>query len=654
MWKFFLLILLVFFSSYANSFSFENTVSDSLYYSNDNQAEKKPVLDSLSSDTTNQVTKDTVQLFTANKKTGSLGIIEKRAPISEIVKINYYTLNEIILDKNNFYPFLTGVAGNSNSFSVLGALPTNNKLLLSNSPINNLFYSGANFNAFSPEFVGNLEILTGSKAVIFEGVPGAVVNLKPPIYNTAKPYTRIWYNQGANKHIGLDGIFSQNFLPNWNLTAGFRSMFSNGSYENSNIKSWNARIAIRNNLSDLSTIAIIYNFTNYYSGDFGGINFTDFENNNFESASLVKTNFSGLASRQYRNDITLTYATQNSDSSFIMTNNIFFTNEENNIIWENEDKILAIDSSGKNTVNGQLIGAKTNLSYNFFKVFTLYSGAEFAFANIPKTIIYNDISGFNYNVFSYINYGINYFSLSFGGRYENKFNENLLALASKINIDLGKNYSLFLDVSSSNFMPLPMYNFEKEKHFLSILGTEIKQKTIDLDINLFYRKIENPLLIKFDKDNYDKLEIDRANIQQKNIFGLNANINFVLAEKIILRAKSQVYLDDYREKELSAYILFSSAYRYQKGENVITAGISGAMQANTELHYYHPLLKLYSHSNLINKFNFDGLSVFITAKIANAFIRASLNNILGLNYSLLAYYPIQPRELCLSLTWTLL
>ena len=672
MWKIFLrlfclyLIVVSNFNIYA-----KNITNDYLYFCSDVKKTKRPVEnvvipngngsdasngesinDSLNHQETVYSDSCKYELFTTNKKIGSLSPndVYKSIAISDFINVNYYTYNEILINKINCYPLFTGVPGNANAVSFLGAMPASNKLTLANAPINDLFYSTPNFNEFSPEFVRNIECYIGSEAVIYGGSSGLYINLQPTIFNTAKPYTRIWYNQGDHKHIALDGIFSQNFMPNWNFTAGFKTMFSDGSYKNSNIKLWNGRFALRHDISNNSNIALIYNFTNYYSGDFGGILFEEL-NKDENTANLVNVNFGNLGNRQYRNDVFIAYC-YSSDSTIDIKSNLFFTNEENNIFWRNDAKFLSIDTNGANTVNSQITGITNKLSYRLSDNLHLNSGVDFGYDHLGKNILINDdYSGIFYNAYALLKYRIGTVNLEAGSRFENKYSEKLLSVSGKILFDLNDNNKLFFDLSFVNNTPLPVFNYEHEKHLLGLIGWKRDNNDLLLDFNLFYRRIYNPLLLSFDTDNIYSFDCKKMDISEKDIYGFAGLITTAIAKNLNLNGQVQTYINN---NSPSCYLMVSCDYTYKKKLNFVKGGIGTAVQINNELLYYNPIFKMYAVSDLKSKFSFNGLNAYISAKLGNAFIRASLNNILGTDYSYIAYYPLQARELCLSLTWTLL
>lgn len=637
----------------------DTTATTNITITNEITDDSLKINDSLKAATSNDFTsKDSIKFFAINKFHGSILEHSQIIPFYEIPTLNYFSLNDIFIEKMQVYPLNTGIAGNFNTFSTYGANPAENQLLVNNIPITDL-YGNSNFSICSPEFSNQFEILQGSKSVIISGNSGTSVNIQTSIFNTAQPYSRIWYNQGDNKHIGVDGIYSQNFLPNWNLTAGFRTMFSDGYFENSSVKSWNLRAMLRKNLSELSSISLLYHFSNYYSGDFGGVNFADF-NTNDNIANLVGSNFSNLANRQYRTDVAFTHSALTSDSLLIVNSNIFMNHNENNILFQRQNELLQFDSTGKNITNNLNIGINSNAKYQLFHWLKINAGAEISYSNHSETIISKEFKGINYNIYGLGTIQANIFELSAGCRLENKFDKQLFSFGGNVTANINK-YAVFADISYNNSAPSLIFDFRNEKHFLGIIGAKTKQNDIksnnwNFETNIFFRQITDPIILKFAQNDLYTFTPTLENTAQKNIYGLLGSIAFTMFNNFECSVKIQNYYDDQirlMNGNIKSKFLISGTmqYNYSKGTSRVSGGFSGTILLNDNPLYYNPIFKTYSVSDIENNFAFNGLSIFLKAKLGNAFVRATMYNVIGTNFSYLAYYPILRREISLSLTW---
>jgi len=615
-------------------------------------SDDKSFLDSnISGDKIKQVAKN---IFKQNKNIGSLLIENSSINFREITRINYATKTEILQQEQISFPLFTGLLGNNNALSFYSATPNENSLLLNGVQLFNI-YGSENFNIVSPEFSNQIEILKGSKSAILTGKTGATVNVQTPIFNAGNPYSRIWFTQGDNKLLGVDGTYSQNFLPNWNLTTGFRRLSANSYYRNSFFDSWNARIMLRNNLSDLQAISFLYHFSNYHTGDFGGIFFPDFNTNNNQQ-NLVRPNFDSLRSRQYRTDLIFSHSILTKDSNLTVNSNLFFNHNENNIFFRNEKELLKLDSTGKNISHTVNYGINSNLKYFLTAKTSFDFGGEIFYVKIPNSVITKEFNGFGTKLFASGITEISSLKLFFGGRFANKYDKNLVGIGGNISIFFNEKSKIYLDISYSDSEPIPVLDYNFENHFLGLLGFETAKNKFSFDVNLFFRQINNSLLLNFSQENLYSFLPSVWGKDNHHIFGLTGKINFELPKNFDFSFTVQNFFDNTQfipagKAKPKFYFSPKIQYSYFKGTSEVRGGLKGSFLVNSRKLYYNPIFRNYGFSDLESSFASDGLTAFISAKFGNAFVRADFKNILGTNFSYLAYYPILKQEVCLSLTW---
>jgi hypothetical protein len=139
--------------------------------------------------------------------------------------------------------------------------------------------------------------------------------------------------------------------------------------------------------------------------------------------------------------------------------------------------------------------------------------------------------------------------------------------------------------------------------------------------------------------------------------GISGDINLKLPynfeTKLLMSANFDFYDNDINEKNNSnnLHISLLLQYTYTKSASEITFGAKGTLLHNTNKLYYNPIFKNYAATDLSEELEYDGISAFIKAKLGNCYLRINFNNILGTNFSYLAYYPILKQDFCLSFTW---
>lgn len=554
-----------------------------------------------------------------------------------IPHINYFHFVDILNSELSVFPIFTGIAGNGSSISYLGGQSADNALFINGVATDNV-YGLSNFDGYSPEFTKSVSLFSGSEAAIIYGKSGIVMDVEPPHYNSAKPYTRLWLGQGDSKLFGTDFTFTQNFAERWNITAGYKRLSANSSYPNSFFDSWNARAMLRYKLSEKSGVSLLYHFVNYYTGDFGGILFSD---NSNAAANTTGSNFSDLQNRQYRTDVILNY--QYNDSSFLLNSNMFFNHNENNIFFAKQKELLELDSTGKSIGTQINYGINTRGKYSVNNWLYLIFGGELSYCNLDETLLNESFTGIQFNSFFLAKFSL----FSCGVRYEKKYSENLLSYGARIELlNLGKKFLMYCDFSHYNSQPLPIYNYEYERGTLGIVTAKYDK----IELNIFDRYIENPLLLQFDENIYS-FTLQKANFENKNLFGCSISVEeriSIVDTKIGLQT---IY--DTKEENIKGLLTAKIYYTYYKNINYIGGGVSATLLLNADDYYYNPLFKSYSQVDINNenKLNYDGISIFVSGKFGNCFINASFNNIIGNNYKYMQYYLMPKQELRLSLTW---
>jgi hypothetical protein len=579
---------------------------------------------------------------------GNIFVASDTISYHSIPSHNYTTLADILYSDLDFVtPLSTGIAGNANAYSAFGALSSENGLLLNGVSIGSI-YGVANMEAVSPEFVSNIEILFGSKSAVVAGKSGSVVNIQTPKFDTKLPYSRIWYTQGDNKLIGVDATYSQNFMPNWNITAGFRRLSANSFYANSFVNSWNGRIELRHNISALSVISLLYHFTNYEQGDFGGVLFLDYNTNN-NSPNETRSNFSNLADRQYNTDVILSYWQSADDTSLVFNANAFFKHKENNILFASQKELLMIDSSGRNIARAVDYGVNSYLCYSLLENVKLDAGGEIGYNNVPMTLLNSQYDGVGASVYGNATATMGDALLSVGARIARKYGQSLFSAGARADKNFAQNLLFSADVSLCNTEPIPVLSYLNERHILGVVNANKRSGSWNMNVSGFYRAIDNPIQLDLDRSNIYNSSI--ATGSTMNIYGIVGKVDIEIVKNLVCKVKFNAYVEDSDAKCLLSGL---AQYSYVKGVNYVSGGIRCNVLMDGSKYYYNPVYKYYSQVDTEDRIEFDGIGAFISAKFGNAYVRASFDNLLGSNFSYLAYYPIQKQAFSLSLTWAFL
>lgn len=578
----------------------------------------------------------------------------------EIVKIPYFTLSDILKFYFIGYPISSGFPGLDNKTTFFSGSPEGVDLRYNNIsqliPLN----SQTLWSIFPIENIENIEILTGSQAVIIgNNSNGALINLQEIQHHTYKPYTKIWYNQGIDETLSADGMFSQNFAKNFNFLFGFRSLFSPGTFDNQWVENWNIRAKIRWNIDSLSNLSISENFTNYGISQSGGIN-TNISTNYFDPLNAIPL-FAQSDLRLFQHNLNLSYtklldieATSSFASSLSIINNDY-------TFYDRDGLFFAPSDSSNNFIFNNLTIAN-NTSYELkFNTLKFKTGADLSYLILDKknTLSYNNY--FDYGIYGFASIlPISQLELSGGVRYLNQSNHKGYSFGGRLDYSLENQNRIFLDFSSSSVVPsLINLNYSPNQlNNLILLGIEWNYETTKLNSLFFYRVIQNLLTFEFTYDTLlEKYEIKRNISNTKNYIGLDIttlsqwkNINLELTLKVNFENGTKISEQNFPLMFLNSRIYYS----IKSNENYINLGIEGELISPFRGLSYLPLYNGYYRSPVVSSWMVNGLTAFALGKLGNAYVKLLFVNILNQGYY---YNPINPepgRHFQFAFTWAFL
>ena len=351
--------------------------------------------------------KDTIPPNTPLKSHGRAFIIPNESYKSirkeNIQFQNYNTFFDILKTYLPAFPLSLDGIGTYRHLSLFGSSPRDISFQFNNRPYKDLEYGSLNIEQLPTEFMEQAEIFIGSDAVILsDNSSGAAINIQEIRYDTKKPYTRLWYSQAGYDFISADGIYSQNFVKNWNFTFGFRTTTANGRYANSWLQDWNVRTLIRWNPSDYSSISLVENFTNHGYGTNGGVD-VDYSSDIYDNI-YAHVKYENLNERVFRHDLTLTYTSlPDKDSTSAISGALFISNSE----WDNyrSNNLFVNANDTVNIINhtSHYIGATAKYEQDFFNSFQLRVGGEIEYDVLPQTYYFDELKDLSFSAFASAN-----------------------------------------------------------------------------------------------------------------------------------------------------------------------------------------------------------------------------------------------------------
>jgi len=604
---------------------------------------------SLSNDTLKININDTLKIF-PSRFHGSVvdyqSIISKR----EINYDNFYSTSDIIFKRNSYYKLDLGFPRHNTYFSAFSGNARDNSVCYNGVRLSRVEYDYSEINRISPEQFENIEILEGSDAVLLTG-KSVAINFQEKIYNTASPFTKFWYSQSGYELIASDGQLSQNITSKLNYAFGFSNLGADGRYTNQGIEHWQVRSTLRYNLDSINSISLNYIFNNKKYGLNGGVD----ENaanpgNEFETNVL----FNNFRERNYTTDLILTASSHSYTSKYLF--NLYFSHQENQLRFENDDKILQIKPEGKSIYNTFLYGTNFLVDYHLLPFLNLIIGATIEQTSIEENTFTQSFDKFSGNSFVKVKIPVSdIINLSSGIRYERKFDYDLLSYAARISLNF-INSRHELDFSKFQILPNLSQGLTRatETNYLFLLNSYWNY--LNIKSTIFYRRTNNPLIARLSLNKNYVIYSDDCDCNSRNSFGISIFWSDKFFDKIYLDTKivSQ-YSETNNHQELYYPLFYSNlaaAYEYIVGKSILKAGLEAEIYSPIKGLHFYPISKDFVETDVKGEWLGNGLNVFAALKLGNAYLRLSFENILGQYYYRVRNYPMLDRVFHLSVTWS--
>lgn len=599
-------------------------------------------------DSTYVASKDTIKIIPSIFH-GSLLNYQMRINKKDFNYDNFYSTSDIIFKKTSYFSLDLGFPRHSTNFSAFNGNPRDNSLSFNGVTLNNLEYENTELNLISPEFFENIEILEGSDAVIFSG-KSVSINFQEKRYNSARPFTKMWYSQSGYELIASDGQFSQNLLPNTNFLLAFSNLGADGRYTNQAIEHWNVRSSLRYNFDSTRCISLNYIFNNRKYGLNGGIQ-PDAQNpqNEFETEVL----FNEFNERNYRTDLIASYS-QKTELNYVLING-FFSHQENQLKFYNEPVIIFKDSTGKEIYETLSFGFNSFNELKLLDYFNINFGGEFRKVYIDKNTFTASLNEINYNTFTKIKLNISKaLSVSAGMRFECKYDKNLLSFGGKIEYKF-KNDEFYFDFSRFKISPNLSQGLDKstETNYLFLLG--FNSSEFHIKSNIFYRRTNNPLIAEMSFNRNYVIYSENCNCISRNSIGATVFYENNFFDKFFANMKIVAQYSETNKKfdnsKPNFYFSFCGFYEYNVSSSVLRVGAEAEIYSPFKALYFYPVSKEFTISNDNSKWMTNGINIFVSLRLGNAFLRLSLENVLSQYYYRVKYYPMLDRVFHLTLTW---
>lgn len=596
---------------------------------------------------------------------GSINLLAKTKEIinkRDIQLYHYNSLNDLLNYKLNTFSMHTGEFFNFNTFSMYGAKPRANSFAFNTRELNDHVIGIYNHSTFPTEFFENIEIFKGSEAAIFaDNASGSFTNIQEIRYNTAKPYTRIYFGQDDYESIIADGIFSKNFAPNWNFTFGFRSIVYDGRYEAASTELWNVRSILRYNPDSLTSYSITYLFSDHSNRLNGGIDtnnsFDSFGNLDIYNELNAGVNYDDFNLRNFSHDVNFAHTKINLDSTFAYSTNLFFTAYKRRY-FSGDDFLLKQDSTNLIESNDIVAGGNINIEKKFFDFIKLKGGANFNYVNLDITPLSEDFEGLNLSGFALSEIDLSAIEFSGGLRYIRRYGNNGISFGGRANTLISDKYDFFFDYSFSNRLPtLSEGTFlDNEKHNLFLMGISYRSDYFFASLEGFYRIIADEIGVLAIRDtNGIIIGNNFFNSETATYAGVNLNLKGKFLGHFFYNIFGQinplVESSNFDSPFPLAHGRIRTYYEYLVGRSLLHAGVEVYGFTTFNGMQFSPISWSYLNYEQQQSDGFNGIDLFLSLRLGNAFVRLRFRNLLNFEYYNMPLYPMQDRNLALSVAW---
>ncbi len=588
----------------------------------------------------------------------------KHKPYKKIAKEDllfkdYSGFPDIIAEELPAYPLNLGYYGHYNHFSLFGGMPADISFRYNGRPMDDLLYGTLNPAQLQTEAYENIEIYTGSDAVVFsDNASSAFINLQEMRFNTKYPYTKLWYSQAGYDFISADIIFAQNFAKDWNFNLGIRRQAGDGRFENFYLDGWNLRTGLRWNPSDMMSISLSENFTNHGLGLNGGID-ADASTDIYDNIA-AEPYYDALSERVWGHDITLSASLLLAeDSSSAVSGSAYFSY---NTWSKNRPEVLytgGSDTFGYLEHLSRTYGFSLNYEQEILSFFTLRTGGDIAHYALEKSYYSGGADDMKIAAFGHGTLDIFDDIIFSGGFRISRFKGFTALSAGAKGIFRISDFDLLIDLSRSERLPSAMEGFElsKEKHLLALTEIVWNRDETDITLGAFARKIDSPIESDTLQNEEGKIiNTISENGESREIYGAHLKINTFLLGRIGLSFFAQTYKSFASGEEENRYPLFyaggTAYYRLIFGRSILRLGMKIFALGEKQGMRFIPQTRAYIEYPYRSSLTFNGLEVFARARLGNAYVKAAYQNVLSRGYYFVPVYPGLDANFRLSFSWS--
>ncbi|MCX6147887.1 MAG: hypothetical protein NTW25_11675, partial [Candidatus Kapabacteria bacterium] len=371
--------------------------------------------------------------------------------------------------------------------------------------------------------------------------------------------------------------------------------------------------------------------------------------------------------RGIKNDFTFTFQSRLFDDSlFIYKSNLYYSHNQRSTQISN-DFILDSNYSNLYFYNDSYYGMNVQIEKKLLNTFTLISGVEIEQSNIDSTQYHNKYSSSNLSLFGFLkNDFTNHLKLNGGIRLSKIYEKTNLNLGVNLIYQINLNNYFKVDLSISERSPSYLEGLSLKDERSSLLLIEynkIDSAKSNLRIEGFYRVTDNLILNEALLRNNIIINSISRNALSKQSYGINISSKYKILENYFqtkdefnLNTNLQLNFSSYDSLKNSflpvVYFKFTPNYKFFVNHSALTIGINLLFMSSFKGMSYIPFNNSFLTNNIESGAMMNGIDAFAVAKLGNAHVKLSFQNIANSGYYFQPYYPMLNRNIRFSVSWS--
>lgn len=578
----------------------------------------------------------------------------------DLRRVQYQQLADALARTTPWNPLSHGGFGQHDALSILGGRNADLAVSVNGRSVVDPWSGMYQLIQAQPASLDRVEILLGTDAVgRGSSMSLSELNLSTITHNTATPYTALWYHQGGGDLVAVDGTISQNIAQGVNLTLGVRRSGAQGAFPRTGFDIWNVRAGLRWTLGTRTHALMTYQLASLNTDLWGGLTTPSMSTTVLDLATTPL--YISLRDETRRHDVSIHVAHMLADdSSSVLRATGYLTASS---LLRLRDSTLFLDAADTLVglgMSGQTVGLQVRYDQRI-GVMQLHAGASLDVQQLDAIRYATSSSEAVPQLFAHLRLPVaSWLSLRIGGRAQyaqGRFHTGA-GLAAETRVG---GIRLAADLSTTTRVPSPTEGLSRtpERHILAMFRAIGDASSMRWNITAFARMIASPFLTQAIRTP-DETVVETASVQgsSRTVLGVVGTATLRLGPiefvpTIRLQSSSGDSLPQGPDVPACMADL-AIGYVYEAGFSTVTLGVRSTVVTRHWAPQFVPLTWTYVRPLGEAPLQYDGLNVFLTARVGNAVVRASYENILGQRWYTTANAPEVTRSLRLSVDWSFL